>query len=95
MSREGVSIVDVVASGKALWTSTSGLALRGTCKAEYMPVKELFEQNFKAGHEKNAQLCVYVNNECVVDLYGTAIGDLDYGPDSLHVCHFWLHKEYA
>ena len=26
------------------------------------------------GAEENVQLCVYVDDKCVVDLYGTAIG---------------------
>ena len=26
------------------------------------------------GAEENVQLCVYVDEKCVVDLYGTAIG---------------------
>ena len=80
--------VKVTHTGQVLWTSNSGLLLQGSCKKEYTPVKEMFEHFFKSGREKNAQLCVYVNNECVVDLYGTAIGDSKYGPDSIHVCYF-------
>ena len=47
----------------------------------------MFEDFFKSGREKNAQLCVYVKNEVVVDLYGTAIEDSNYGPDTLAVCN--------
>ena len=77
--------VNVKHSGHVRWTSSKGLFLQGFCKKEYTPVKEMFESFFKTGREKNAQLCVYVKNEVVVDLYGTAIGDSSYGPDSLHV----------
>ena len=90
---EEVSIsedVKIAHTGQVLWTSNSGLLLQGTCRKEYTPVKEMFEQFFKSGREKNAQLCVYVNNECVVDLYGTAMGDSSYGPNSLHVGNFFF-----
>ena len=78
--------VNVKLNRKVKWTSNSGLILQGFCKKEYTPVKELFEKFFKDGREKNAQLCVYVKIEVVVDLYGTAIEDNSYSPDSLHVC---------
>ena len=77
--------IKVTHTGQVRWTSNSGLLLQGYCKKEYAPIKELFESFFKSGREKNAQLCVYVKNEVVVDLYGTAIGDSNYGPNSLHV----------
>ncbi|MEE2893118.1 MAG: serine hydrolase domain-containing protein, partial [Pseudomonadota bacterium] len=42
-----------------------------------------FEQAFRSGSELQAQLCVYANGECVVDLWG-AQGDAgDFGPDNL------------
>ena len=50
-----------------------------------MKVRSLFEENFRKGHEANAQLCIYVDGEIVVDLYGTAIGDENYGLDTLAV----------
>ena len=37
----------------------------------------------RKGKEENVQLCVYVDGHCVVDLYGTAIGDESYNPDTL------------
>ena len=37
------------------------------------------------GEEKNVQLCVYVNGNCVIDLYGTSTGDLDFNRDKLQV----------
>jgi hypothetical protein len=33
--------------------------------------------------EVNAQLCIYVGEDCVVDLYGTAVGDTDYSGETL------------
>ena len=80
--------VNIKNSGHVRWTSNSGLILQGFCKKDYAPVKEMFESFFKTGREKNAQLCVYVKNEVVVDLYGTAIGDSSYGANSLHVWYF-------
>ena len=35
------------------------------------------------GQEENAQLCIYVGDKCVVDLYGTAIGDFSYSSESI------------
>ena len=61
------------------------IRIAGSCTPGYEPVKELFLQNFKNGLEDNAQLCIYVNNVCVVDLYGSAMGDADYGPDNIQV----------
>ena len=37
------------------------------------------------GKERNVQLCVYVDGKCVVDLYGTAIGDTSYNADTIQV----------
>ena len=59
--------------------------INGYCSKVYQPLKELFVSNFHAGKENNAQLCIYVNDECVVDLYGTAIGDTTYTQDSIQV----------
>ena len=48
-------------------------------------MKKIFEDNFKNGEEENSQLCVYVGGKKVIDLYGTAVGDTSYGPDTLTV----------
>jgi hypothetical protein len=61
------------------------LQIQGTCSKGYESVKALFEENFRKGHEVNSQLCIYVEGDVVVDLYGTAIGDTKYGPDTLTV----------
>ena len=38
-------------------------------KAGYEEVRELFERNVTTGRDYNAQLCVYVEGELVVDLW--------------------------
>ena len=57
----------------------------GRCERGYTAVKEAFVQNFVSGQEANASLCVYVNQKCVIDLFGTAIGDIGYTRKSLQV----------
>jgi hypothetical protein len=45
----------------------------------------MFAANFKRGQEREAQLCVYVGEKMVVDLWGSATGD--------KACHsplFWI-----
>ena len=64
--------------------------INGYCAKDYQPIKELFVSNFHSGKENNAQLCIYVNDECVVDLYGTAIGDTTYTQDSLQVLYIYF-----
>ena len=39
------------------------------------------------GAEENVQLCVYVDEKCVVDLYGTAIGDQNYNADTVQTIY--------
>ena len=48
----------------------------------YETVKEMFEENFRAGREDNAQLCVYVGEKLVVDLWGYS-SDTSYTGDTL------------
>ena len=64
--------------------------IQGSCAKGYESVRALFEENFRKGHEINSQLCIYVDDEKVVDLYGTAIGDTKYGPDTLTVSLKWI-----
>lgn len=60
-----------------------GYAVHGTVAKGYESVRSLFEANFKSGREANAQLCAYVGDQKVVDLWGTAINDKEYSADSL------------
>ena len=69
---------------------TSTHMIHGTCDKNYEPVKRQLEKMLKDGKEENVQLCVYVDGKCVVDLYGTAVGDRNYNHDSLQVIS--LHK---
>ena len=39
------------------------------------------------GAEENVQLCVYVDEKCVVDLYGTAIGDKNYNAETVQTIY--------
>ena len=57
----------------------------------YETVREMFRRNVETGQERNAQLCVYVDGECVLDLWGSAEGDPDYHGDSLQ-CIFSSSK---
>merc|ERR1739844_100464 len=52
--------------------SSEKIKVEGVCEKQYEPVKE-----------QNIQLCVYVDGNCVVDLYGTAVGDENYNHDKL------------
>jgi CubicO group peptidase (beta-lactamase class C family) len=45
----------------------------GTCKKGYEPVRSLFEHHLNIGLEEHAQVCAYVNGECVVDLYASVV----------------------
>ena len=45
----------------------------------------------KSGAEENLQLCIYVGDKCVVDLYGTAVGDWTYTPETHQVGIFKIH----
>ena len=67
--------------------------IEGFCHEDFEPVKELFTSNFVNGDEKNAQLCVYVGDELVIDLWGTKdeSNAAGYGPDSLQV-YSWLQS---
>lgn len=61
----------------------SKFRVTGHCSEGYEAVKAHFEKLLRKGCEDNAQLCVYVGKECVLDLAGTAIGDDKYNADTL------------
>ena len=63
----------------------STITIGGTCINEFEAVRKLFYKSFLEGKEENAQLCIYLGDQCVVDLWGSFKGIEDYGPDSLHV----------
>jgi len=55
----------------------------GEVTAGFEPVRRLFERNMATMAEDNAQLCIYVGGEKVVDLWASASGDDDFHADSL------------
>ena len=59
--------------------------IEGYCHEDYEPVKKQFEHMIKKGIEENAQLCVYVGGDCVIDLYGSAKGDEEFNEDKITV----------
>ena len=59
--------------------------IEGYCHEDYEPVKKQFEHMIKKGVEENAQLCVYVGGDCVIDLYGSAKGDAEFNEDKVTV----------
>ena len=56
--------------------------IEGTVALGYQSVKDMFEENFRAQRDDNAQLCVYVGDELVVDLWGFS-SDKNYDGDTL------------
>ena len=46
--------------------------IHGTCKPGFEAVQKAYEYQFEAGYDKNSQLCVYVGDEKVIDLYGNS-----------------------
>ncbi len=59
------------------------IRIEGTVAPGFESVKQLYERNMRTLAEKNTQLCVYYNDEKVVDLWGSASGDEDFSADSL------------
>ena len=59
-----------------------GYTIEGITAQGFETVRDLFEENFKTGREDNAQLCVYVGEELVVDLWGYS-SDGNYNGDTL------------
>ena len=49
----------------------------------YAPVAANFVANFDNGLEISAQLCVYVEGKCVIDMWGS-MEDAEYDGDNLH-----------
>jgi len=52
--------------------SSKDIVVNGTVSKGYESVKEMFTENFRIGREDSAQLCVYVGEEKVVDLWASA-----------------------
>lgn len=54
----------------------------GDVQQGFEPVRELLRRSVTASRDKGAQLCVYVGEECVVDLWACAAGE-EFSADSL------------
>ena len=46
--------------------------IEGLCDPKYEKVKKQLEYMLTKGADENVQLCVYVEDKCVIDLYGTS-----------------------
>ena len=57
----------------------------GTVAPGYESVRDMFEKMLRDGVDTKAQVCIYVGEEKVVDLWGLApeVEDDLYGPDSI------------
>jgi len=70
------------------FSPVSPYTVSGSVAPGYQPVRDLFEENFLAGEESCAQLCVYLGEERIIDLYGSLDAQdgnqsQQFGPDSL------------
>ena len=65
--------------------SADKIQVHGSCDENYEPVKKHLEKMLTKGKEDNVQLCVYVDGNCVIDLYATATGDTNYNADKIQV----------
>ena len=59
------------------------MRIEGSVKKGFEPLKALFERRMIELAERNAQLCVYVGNERVVDLWCASPGEDQFSGDSL------------
>lgn len=59
------------------------MLIEGTVAPGFESVKQLYEHNMHSLAERNTQLCIYVGEECVVDLWASAIDDSSFSADSL------------
>ena len=44
--------------------------IMGFCDPRFMALRERFVELFEKGFDQNSQLCMYVDNECICNLYG-------------------------
>lgn len=57
--------------------------VHGEVKTGFEPVKQLFKKNMSTMAEDNAQLCVYIGDEKVVDLWASKSNDGNFDADTL------------
>merc|ERR1711874_823096 len=58
----------VVSMGQS---SSKSVSVEGFVAPGYESVREMFERNFRRGSDESSQLCVYVGEEVVVDLWAS------------------------
>lgn len=63
--------------------SVRPLIIEGEVAPGFESVRALYERNMRTLAERNTQLCIYVGEQCVVDLYASAVGDQAFSADSL------------
>ena len=56
---------------KLLKPSNNKFTINGTVLPKFQPVATAFETLFTEGYDKNSQLCIYVEGEKVLDLFGS------------------------
>jgi len=59
------------------------MIISGQVAAGFEPVKTLYEHNMRTLAEKDTQLCIYVGDQCVVDLWASTTEDPEFSADSL------------
>lgn len=59
------------------------MIIEGTVAPGFESVKRLYEHNMASLAERNTQLCIYIGQDCVVDLWASAIDDTEFSGDSL------------
>ncbi len=59
------------------------MIIEGNVAPGFEPIRALYEARMNSLAERNTQLCIYVGDTCVVDLWASAIDDPDFSGDSL------------
>ena len=59
------------------------MIIEGSVAPGFESIRLLYEHNMQTLAERNTQLCIYVGNDCVVDLHASAIDDEAFSADSL------------
>ena len=61
----------------------TGITVEGTTAKGFEPIRSLFEQNMHRYLEDKAQLCIYVKDQCVVDLWARPSDEPAFDGDAL------------
>ena len=72
-----------------LWVFSCGRSnkkeyeIKGTVDNGFEPAKDKLKEYFETNFGDRSQLCVYVADKCVIDLYGAPKDDQKYNADSM------------